>query len=142
MEETKSFPEDRQINVVKKIFFYLNASCFRILMSKADGTETGRSLYIPLRFCAIVNSIFEFVIIDNLFPHLSDKKVDTILIALLIFHGIIVFVFSKDVLTLSVNYDKFYAKWLFYLYILFLMIGLVGGLIILNNQIGHQPPGK
>ncbi len=141
MDQEQPLNSINNIGLFKKIFLYQNVCCFKILMSKSN---PGHSIHDnrTLSFSASITAVFEIVILNYVCSYLDEGAYINILIALLIFHVLIAFVFEKDILALAVNFNTAYPKWLFTVYVALLLIGLVGGLIILNNQIGHLPSGK
>jgi hypothetical protein len=138
MEETKPFETTTKASILKRIIFYLNVSCFRVLMSKSDPEwsihdRSTRSL------CAIINVITEYIVINYFFPNLVWDWLKVILGLAMVFHGIIAFTFDKEVLKMATNYNSNYSRFLFYLYLPFFATAIIGVLVSLNNNIGHIP---
>jgi hypothetical protein len=136
MEETKPIKVSTQISLLKSIFFYMNVSCFRILMSKSNPVDSITDRYTR-GLCAMINVFTEYIIFNYFSPHLAFYGFRIILVIAVVFHGLIAFAFDKEVLTMATNYNAYYKKPLFYLYLFFFAIGMIGVLVTLNNQIGH-----
>ena len=136
MEETKPIKVSTQISPLKSILFYMNVSCFRILMSKSNPAGNITDRYTR-GLCAMINVFTEYFIFNYFSPHLAFHSLRVILVIALVFHGLIAFAFDKEVLMMATNYNTYYKKPLFYLYLIFFAIGMVGVFVMLNNQIGH-----
>lgn len=126
----------RKINLLKRFIFYINVSTFRVINIIPGASDNMKNYHT--RGLSVAFIIFtEFVILNYYFPHLDYGYFKLILGIAIIYHGAIDVFFNKDILEMSENYNSYYNKVLFYLFFIFIGTGMVGGLTIFNNQIGH-----
>ncbi|MDF2430856.1 MAG: hypothetical protein JWP44_487 [Mucilaginibacter sp.] len=136
MEETKPLNSVHSISLFKKILLYFNVSAFRVASANPIASNFRKNYYSG-QFSAAMVAVSEYGTAKLMFPHLASSYPLFILVFGLFFHAFIDILFAKDIIVMAGNYNAYYNKILFYIFLIFLSIGLVEGLITFNNHIGH-----
>lgn len=138
MEETEPLNSTHDINLFKKLVLYFNVTAYRVargIPSASDYQPNNRSR----GFSVAMIAVSEYATVKFISPHMKYEYRFDILLFGLCFHSLIDLLFGKDIIIMAGNYSAYYNKYLFYIYLVFLATGLVGGLMTLNNEIGHIP---
>ena len=136
MEDSQPFDSIQEIGFLKRVLFFVNVSTFKAV-NAIPSVSNYRKNYHTGSFSFAIIVFTEFVILNFFAPQFANTYFKAIISVLSAFHGIIYIFFIKDVIRMSSNYNLYYNKSLFYLFFIFLAIGLVGFVVIFNNEIGH-----
>jgi len=138
MEENELLNSTHDINLLKKFVLYFNVTAFRVARAMPSASDY-RPNYRSRGFSVGMIAVSEYATTKFISPHMTYEHRLGILLFGLCFHSLIDLFFIKDIIIMAGNYNAYYNKYLFYIYLVFLAIGLVGGLMTLNNEIGHLP---
>jgi len=135
MNDNQPLNSTHTFSVLKKIILYLNVSSFRANERTTPSSIFSRNYHIRSASIGLL-ILIEYATAKYIL-HLPGIYFLRIAFFGLIYHTLIDTVFIKDIIIMAGNYNAYYNRYLFYLFLIFTLIGLIGGLITLNNEIGH-----
>ncbi|HWZ03793.1 MAG TPA: hypothetical protein VNX40_09295 [Mucilaginibacter sp.] len=138
MDETKPVNSTHDINLFKKFVLYFNVMALRVALGIPSASDYQPN-YRSRGFSVAMIAVSEYATAKFISPHMMYEYRLGILLFGLCFHSLIDILFGKDIITMAGNYNAYYSRYLFYIYLVFLAVGLVGGVMTLNNEIGHLP---
>ncbi|HEY4328083.1 MAG TPA: hypothetical protein VGN20_29125 [Mucilaginibacter sp.] len=136
MDNNLPLNSTHKISVLKKVVLFINVSAFR-LTKGLPTLSNFRNSYHSRGASVALAVVIEYILVKYLFPYPKQYWQLRVLFFGFFFHGLIDILFIKDIIIMAGNYNAYYNKILFYLFLICAAIGFVGSLIILNNQIGH-----
>lgn len=112
----------KKISNIKKLYLFINVASYKFAKDNTKlATVRDRSISIGLFY------LFEFSLIDcfNEYIHLVSGIYFKILAIIpLVFHGLIDVIFLKDIEVISSNYDLYYKKGYYYIYLSLIALGM------------------
>jgi hypothetical protein len=136
MERTEPVNPERKANILLRIWLYPNVSAFRIAKSIAS-FSSDRPNYYARHGNVIMIIATEIFILKYGFHCVNDANFIPIFFVLALFHGLPELLFYKRITELAFDYYTYYNKGLLYLFLMFMVAGLVGFGLFFNDQIGH-----
>ncbi len=141
MEKNQADNTVHEFGLLKKVLLFLNVSTFRVIR-QIPSVSDFRQNYKSEGLSVAIIVFAEITIFEHLFPGIDVIYINRFAVICFIYNGIIDVFFSKDILRMAYNYNAYYNKILFYIYLVFFAIGLMGAVVLFNNEIGHVRPTK
>src|SRR5579872_1644919 len=135
MERTEPIDSETKVSPLFKILLYLDVSTYRIVAALPSLSDLNVDYHIRAFSTGII-TLIEFTIFRLLFPGLVDKYWKWALVIPFIIHGLLSMIFKKNIKMMSSDYNGYYNSRLFYLFFMFLAVGLVGFFMLFNDSIG------
>ncbi len=135
MEGTEPVNPEAQVNLLLKTLLYLDVSTYRVVAALPSLSDLNVDYHIRTFSTAII-TLIEFTIVRLLFPGLIEQYWKWAFAIPFIIHGLLSMIFKKYIKMMSSNYNCYYSSWLFYMFFMFLAVGLVGFWMIFNDLIG------
>jgi hypothetical protein len=136
MERTEPVNPERKVNMLLRIWLYPNVTAFKIAKA-IPGISNYRQNYYARHGNTIAIVAAEIFILKYGFHYVNDANFLRIFFALAVFHGLPELIFYKRISELIFDYYTYYNKFFLYLFLLFMMAGLIGFVLFFNDQIGH-----
>ncbi|MGN6640486.1 MAG: hypothetical protein ACTHJ8_16365 [Mucilaginibacter sp.] len=131
MERTEPVNSERSVSLLVKIWLYPNVSAFKIAKKVPVSSMSQKKLvFIWLIAC-------EAYILYYGFPNMPGAIAYRWLILILLVHGLPEFIFSKTINDLAANYYIYYSRFLFYIFLVFFLIGFIIFGKVFYDSIGH-----
>lgn len=137
MTEDKPLNATHELSLAQKILLFLNVNAFHLSRITTPNTVY-RANYHSRGFAIILLSGIECAIGRYLF-NLHGVYIYRILFFGFFIHLVIDLIFIKTIILMAGNYQAYYPKWLFYLFVLLAIFAAVCVVILLNSEIGHLP---
>ncbi len=139
MEQTELLNSTHQVNILKKILLFINVAAFRVSKSIPSASSSS-SNYNSRGFAIAVAAVTEYAFARYILQ-VNPLYNFRILLGGLCIHTVIDVFFIKDIIIMAGNFNAYYNKYLFYLFIVLVVFAFGGCLVIFNNEIGHVAPG-
>ena len=130
MERTEPVNPERKVNLLLKIWLYPNASAYKIFKISSSTPDRFRAFPIV---SILATEVF---ILYYGFPWVKGFAFHRWVFSLALLHGIPIFFFDKKVIEIAQDYYTYYNKFLYYVFMLFFLAGLVLLAITTYNDIG------
>ncbi|TSD66051.1 hypothetical protein FFF34_001230 [Inquilinus sp. KBS0705] len=128
----------KEWSIIKKILLFLNVSAYRASVNSPFNIAYSRKSR-HMAYGAILNVFFFIsiysIIFSTQFP-VADEYFKYFVVALIAYFGAIFIIFDKDIVVASVAYNHYYNNLLYNLFRLYMLVGIVCGLILFYNSIG------
>jgi len=127
-----------KISFIKRMLLFVNVSAYRTFRA-VPGSSNYRQNYRDASFSVFAIVFTEYVIINYIFPKQMGgmEAIRPFIVVFAGYHGLAMLFFMKDITRMSMRYNDYYNRPLFYLSLAFLAIGFWGVLVMFNNSIGH-----
>ena len=142
MKPSQHIKIDPVTDLPNRILLYLNVSTFRFLDTIASLFEGDKNDANTASLALLIIGFTEYFIINFFFPQFVDDHFFGLVINIAAFQGLLNWLFAREILAMANNYNAYYNKGLFYIFLIFIGVFFFGLIDTFNNAIGHLPPGK
>lgn len=128
----------QRLNILKRILFYFNISGYKFITELPFGSEV-ISNDRQRNIASSIIIMFHFTIFETVFDwsfHLSYNFIKIILVTFIVYFTIIDLGFSKDIEYVSSNYYENYNKFWYFLFKIYLIVGLICTIVFFYRLIG------
>ncbi|CAN5299084.1 hypothetical protein BH09BAC6_BH09BAC6_17990 [soil metagenome] len=135
MEKSLPLESVQKISMFKRVLLYLNVSAFRIVKEIPTLSDYRKNYHAS--GLSVLITVFGEVTIFKFFFHREFASQFLLVFGVPFFyHSLLELLFMKQIIIIGYNYNAFYNKALFYIFLVFFMICIVGMVLFFNDRIG------
>jgi hypothetical protein len=136
MERTEPVNPARKVNLAVKTLLYPQVTTFKVLkaipsLSNYQKNYHSRGFGFTLIVC------IEIIMFWYFFPNVDKIYFNRFLTIIILYHGLLEWIFNKEINIMAFDYYAYYKKPLLYIFLTFMAICFIGLCILAYNSIGH-----
>ena len=135
MEKSLPLESIQKISMLKRVLLYPNVSAFRIVKEIPTLSDYRKNYHA--RGLSILITVFgEMTIFKFFSPKIFASQFLLVFGVPFFYHSLLELFFMKQIIVMGYNYNSFYNKALFYIFLVFFMICIAGMVLFFNDSIG------
>ncbi|WP_426671683.1 hypothetical protein ACPPVU_10635 [Mucilaginibacter sp. McL0603] len=136
MARTEPINPERKVSLLLKIWLYPNVSAFKIAKA-IPAASNWRKNYHDRGFGFFLLLCTEMLILYYAFPNMAIENWRLFFIIFSLLHGVPELFLSRHINEMAFDYYAYYKKALLYIYLVFVLVGIVLLGVSFYNEIGH-----